>query len=178
MPTFNNLINDIKKETMGRDPSKYPTGMKVHLRRIIVAKGVKTVYYNASVIGQTGKKYNQTVAFSTDVSDTPKRGYVKYKGVNDKKEFYYRIPSLSKDNIRITATCPDHLFRFSYALSLKKALIGKWHRYKRKTPLPPKGRPPVNPKNILGFCKHIYAFINKLKESGMVTRWVNLKNHQ
>lgn len=170
MPTFTQLIADIKKETIGRDPSKYPKGMRVNLGRIIVAKGVKTVYYNASVVGQSGKTYRQTVAFRTDISDTPRKGYVKYKGKDDKREFYYRIPSLSKDNIRLTGSCPDHLFRFSYPLSLKKALIGKWHRYKRKTPPPPKGRPHVNPKNRLGFCKHMYAFISRLREKGMVTR--------
>lgn len=168
MPTFMELAKEIQKSTLFRDPSKYPLDMKVKLGRIILARGVKTVYYNASVVGQSGKTYNQTIAFSTDVSDTPKKGYVRYRGKDMKKEVYYRIPSLSKDKIRVTCTCPDNLFRFSYPLSLKKALIGKWHRYKRKTPLPPKGRPSVNPKNRIGFCKHIYAFINTLKDKGMV----------
>jgi len=60
--------------------------------------------------------------------------------------------------------CPDFRFGWEKPLHDKKSLIGNWRRYIRKT----KDRPERNPKNILGFCKHISALIRVLIGAGLV----------
>jgi hypothetical protein len=66
----------------------------------------------------------------------------------------------------LVKNCSDFRFFWEHPLFVKKSLIGQFRRYVRV--VPPSGRPPKNPQGILGVCKHIWSFVNALKEAKLV----------
>lgn len=65
--------------------------------------------------------------------------------------------------------CPDFRFTWEKPLYDHKGLIGRWRKYIRKTPPPPKGHPYRNPDDKLGFDKHTWSVLFALKGSGRIT---------
>ena len=59
--------------------------------------------------------------------------------------------------------CPDFRHRFEKQLFDEKGLVGTFRRY---TPVPGSNRGPVNPKDLLGYCKHINSFLRAMDRSG------------
>lgn len=59
----------------------------------------------------------------------------------------------------------DFRFRWEYALSLVKSLVGPFRKYKKVSG---STRPPVNPDDIPGYCKHIRTVVNSLLQAKMV----------
>lgn len=77
----------------------------------------------------------------------------------DGTSYWFEKPTASDTKCRIRCTCKDHRFRWQWWLARDAALIGKPKPYKRKTTY----WPPVNPKKVVGICKHQYALLRKLQ---------------
>lgn len=73
--------------------------------------------------------------------------------------------NLATHNIKCRCTCMDFRFRFANYNSSDKALVGRPPPpYVRKTTT----RPPVNPMQVPGVCKHILKLIQVLQQQGVV----------
>ena len=88
--------------------------------------------------------------------------------------FFYNVngnkpedtPSLSKNPVRVSCSCPAYYYYFSYYNKMggahaRRPLKG----YVRKTPPPPVGRPFTNEPKLAGACKHVLAFANYLHDN-------------
>lgn len=67
---------------------------------------------------------------------------------------------LVTDKFRTRCNCSDYYYMWSFFNKKNKALIGPHKQYVPVSP--PSGRPPVNPTESPGACKHILALIKKL----------------
>lgn len=64
--------------------------------------------------------------------------------------------------VKVGCSCPDHLYRWEYALTRRGA---SYHTYSN-------GEPPVdtNPKLIPGVCKHVVALISTLRRQKLLPK--------
>ena len=158
------LLESVKKDLKKlRDFKKYKV-YPVTNTAITPAKGVKTVTYKGDVKGSTDI-YNTMIRFHNVEfvenigSDTRK---VKFRNVT----YYFKNPQEKVNEVQLKCSCHDFRFMFEKQLYDEKALIGRWRKYKRRTPPPPHpdGRPFMNPDDHMGFCKHLWSFMEKLKK--------------
>lgn len=77
------------------------------------------------------------------------------------------LPSWTDTPVRVSCSCKAYYFYFS-----KPNEKGDAHargRMRTYVPVsPPSGRPPLNPANIPGLCKHLMAYAQALKNSGQI----------
>lgn len=64
------------------------------------------------------------------------------------------------------SNCRDFRYRFEKELYDIKSMVGNWRRY--HFPHGHRVRPPVNPEEIPGFCKHLYSFTQTLLNSDLL----------
>jgi len=67
--------------------------------------------------------------------------------------------------IRTRCQCDDYYFMWSYWNSREKALLGPHKPYVR---VPGSNRPPVNPDESPGLCKHLLVLIKKLMKDKLI----------
>ena len=81
---------------------------------------------------------------------------------------YNIVPiSLSESNVKVTCNCLDFRWRFSIWNDDRGALYGDPPPpYQRKTTT----RPPANPNQTPGICKHLIKMTQNLRQAGMVGR--------
>jgi hypothetical protein len=153
-------------EYRGNPDKTYPHMTNLKLSKVSLMKGVKTVYYTGDVMSQQGSSdYMIQLVFGLiNTSDEEVKGYLPFT-MDDGTVTYYEVPSLKDSPVRMRCSCSDFRFRFMYPNSLKKALFGKVRRYTR---VQNSNRPPVNPDNIPGYCKHIHNFTAALLTRGFV----------
>ena len=77
----------------------------------------------------------------------------------------YSIERISYDNdVRVTCDCLDFRWRFSLWNSKNKALLGPPpEQYQKKT-----NRPPQNPQQLPGMCKHLLRLVHYLDDEGVI----------
>lgn len=74
--------------------------------------------------------------------------------------------SLSRSNCKVRCNCLDFYYRFHNQNANKDALYGQLRPpYHRKTDT----RPPANPENVNGLCKHLIKVVQSLRQAGLVT---------
>ena len=155
------LLENVQKELKEiRDFKKY----KIYpVTRIALtpAKGVKTVTYKANVKGDLDIYQTMIKFFGVDFVDADGTGVDKAKFRKD--TYYFKKPGRRINEVQLKCSCSDFRFMFEKQLYDEKGLIGRWRKYKRKTPPPPIGRPFKNPDDYMGYCKHIWSFLEKLR---------------
>lgn len=79
---------------------------------------------------------------------------------------YNIVPiSLSESNVKVTCNCLDFYYRFNNTNANKDALYGPLRPpYKTK---PGSNRPPANPENVSGICKHLVKLVQSLRQAGL-----------
>lgn len=158
----------IRQMTTFRNPYTYPD-FKVKIGSAVAAPGIKSIYIKSKVEGDSDNYDNYIqffdVPFKTDEEKTDQdKGYLP---VNVGKKMYWFMPfTAAKNRIKCYCKCPDMQFTFSYQLWNKDSLIGAYKRYKR---VPGSTRPPRNPKNVPGFCKHTMAHLKELQRKGVLS---------
>lgn len=122
--------------------------------KITNMQGMKTKIFSSTIRSSTDAKAYHSVIMFEEVDDP----------VNTK-------PSLSKHPIRVHCGCKSFYFYFSWYDMENGALYGRHPKpYERKThPGDPNYKPPVNPKELPGGCKHLLLMIRSLRDSGFVT---------
>jgi hypothetical protein len=79
------------------------------------------------------------------------------------KVFWFSIPT-SASRVAMSCMCRDFTFTWEKELFDVGSLIGRWRPYQRKTTY----MPPRNPKNVPGFCKHVWSLITQLSSSDLL----------
>lgn len=128
------------------------------------AKGGTQLNCVAQVIGTTGNRYQSTIVFKnvkTEAEDTPQN--ITVKGTTG-EDIHLTSISLNSSNVQVRCTCLDFYFRFALWNQRKNSLYGDPPDPYVKTT----DRPPVNPQQKPGVCKHLYKLIQKLKVQGIM----------
>lgn len=161
------ILRDMKKM---RDPHTYPH-LKFHNFSSKGAPGIKVVNFTAYADAITGDPLEYKVMVQlhgvvfVDIqgAQIPK-GVVAVDMINGKTA-YFVPPELRDTPVKLFCACPDWRFRWQYPLYRKRATIGAYRHYVK---VPGSNRPPVNPDNILGVCKHQYSLLGMLQSAGMI----------
>lgn len=77
--------------------------------------------------------------------------------------FWFSIPT-ANSRVSMSCMCPDMTYTWEKELFDVGSLIGKWRPYQRKTTY----WPPRNPKNVPGFCKHVWTLIRQLSRNDLL----------
>lgn len=113
------------------------------------------------ISGDSGNHYDQVIQFNKVVyedEDTPQNTTVPTAGG---QTAHINTESLANSDVKVRCTCLDFYWRFANFDFKQKALMGDPNPpYVRKT-----NRPPVNPLQKAGICKHIYALLQKVVPS-------------
>lgn len=118
----------------------------------------------ANIRGTTGNRYVSTIVFQkvkTEEADGPTNVTVKATTGND---VHLQNVSLNSSNVQVRCTCLDFYFRFALWNLKHKSLHGDPPDPYVKTT----DRPPVNPQQKPGVCKHLYKLIQNLKGQGIM----------
>lgn len=84
----------------------------------------------------------------------------------DRKLGFIFLNEINETNeIRVRCSCPDDYFMWQYPNKLKGSLLG---RFKPYVPVPGSNRPPRNPDNVNGVCKHTLRVIEWLVKQRIV----------
>jgi hypothetical protein len=78
------------------------------------------------------------------------------------------VVALSDDSGIVVKNCRDFMLTFEKQLADNNALwpTNVWTKYQRLTPAPPEGYPYRNPKDKMGYCKHIATLLSYLESQG------------
>lgn len=142
-------------------PFNYPVNPVSNIQRV-AAPGIKELQYTCDIAG-TKETYSVNIKFRKmefkNNSDADFRNLVKQR---DGSTVYHKQIDLKETPVALKCSCSDFRFRFEYPLHQKKGLIGNFTKY---TKVPGSNRPPVNPDNLLGYCKHIHSLLTALDSS-------------
>jgi hypothetical protein len=164
------IFKDMKKfqnpgDKAKRNPKDYPN-VKIKNIKVNAHFGIKSVTYRALAEGSKGD-YAVAIQFFFKpdlLSRVPIEGYV--KAVDEKQgEFYHPQVDFNNTPVMLRGMCSDIRFRFSWWLKQNKAWIAGVKKYKK---VPGSTRPPVNPKKVMGACKHVTRFIEVLQQNGVI----------
>jgi len=158
--TLLELYESTKKFSMRR--ADYAQNSNWVLRNVVPFKGTKTLLIQADCNGYT-EKATHVVNIQFEglnyVDEVPKNAEYKTLTYKD-EEYHFSYPTVEDTNVKIRCSCSDFYYTWSYPDWKEKVLFGsKPKKYIRKT----KTRPPRNPDQIPGMCKHIYQAISLLK---------------
>lgn len=145
---------------------EYPQAKFVNINKVVPYVGTKSILFSGEIPSFTRRKagYNQTMMFkNVNFSDEPVDS-PKWRLVPDRDDLWYEKPTLSKNDVALRCGCADDVYRFHYARKQQKALFGNIISYTKKT-----NRPPINPDNILGMCKHLKNFVSALLEKDYIS---------
>lgn len=119
-----------------------------------------------NMVGMKEKIFSTTIRSSSDSKSY--HAVIAFYEVDDPEN---TVPSLSKHHVRVHCGCKSFYFYFSWQDMIYEALYGRHPKpYERKThPGDKNYKPPVNPANIPGVCKHLILLIRSLRDSGFVT---------
>lgn len=178
------------------NPNNYPK-LKVSDISVRPAPGVRTLEFKANVESERTSpkslpRYTVKIVFyGIEFTKTRKEGFIPIKVGNTL--WYYEKPSARLHQVAIKCECDAYRFYWEKWNYDNKANIGQYRRYDarkidkengvdtrgvtyytlapgyiRKTPAPPEGRPYLNPKELLGYCKHIHNLLLALKEADYI----------
>lgn len=111
-----------------------------------------------------GHAYQQALQFNGvefDSADTPENATFP---AADGSEYHVKPLQLTNHNCKVRCNCLDFHFRFAAYNSQDKSLVGRPPPlYQRKT-----NRPPVNPMQVPGMCKHLLKLVQELQSAGLI----------
>ncbi len=176
--TYNNLYGNIVwafPHTRKRQHIAY----RVNIGNLTFVSAIpsKTLTVNA-IAYDTGSRYNTTIIFNNILyhKDEEKNQENQEKQENQENQQGIIIQTtnngeqtidpidLHQTNVKVKCNCLDFFYRFATWNGARNSLIG---------PVPPPyfkttNRPPVNPHQVPGVCKHIIKTVETLRQAGVV----------
>lgn len=150
--------------SFGRNVSSYPR-LRMKKLETLASPGIKSIMYKSVMEGETDDYLTYIQFFDLEYSDVKDDQFTEAETVAGKVKFHKK-PSVATNPVALKCSCTDFRFCFEKELFDNKGLIGAWRKY---IPVkPPSGRPPKNPKHVMGMCKHTHNLINILKSNGRV----------
>ncbi|BCG50086.1 hypothetical protein [Ralstonia phage RP13] len=163
-----NLLEAVKYTSVVRE-RQYSTG-KVTAVDYKYLPREKQLYVNAQNISSDKKRLYKTILVFEGVtnSEVPDKDHpVPYSSKGHGVDLYLGQVT-SRTRLRTRCQCQDYYFMWEYWNKGKKALVGPHKVYQRV--IPPSGRPPVNPLEMPGLCKHLLALVKKLMADGVIIK--------
>jgi hypothetical protein len=141
---------------------------EVRIVQMKVTPYVKTNEIKVEAVGQNTKSFsiNKPIILFKDVeyeeeSTTDNQSFTAV----DNNEYHVQKVEMAEHTCKVRCTCMDFYHRFSSHNHGDDSLQGQpMPAYVRKT----NNRPPVNPFNVPGMCKHIIALALELQDSGLI----------
>lgn len=133
------------------------TKVRVNSHEAIPAVSNNQLQFNFDT-SSTGKSYKTTILFD-DVDFKPEETAttVTVKGA-DGSDYFIEPLSYSQMDVKVRCSCLDFYYRFAVWNQKKNSLYGDAPQpYVKKT-----NRPPVNPKQESGMCKHLMKAVDYL----------------
>lgn len=127
--------------------------------------GVKTLFLKGlAQSGESGKEYKPIVVFKgVRYHDNHTPGLVEITANNGQRYLLEKL-KYSSNEVLVRCNCPDFSWRFNYYDHLDKSLFGR----KRAAYESTTGRPPANPGEMPGMCKHLIKFVRVIQQSGIL----------
>lgn len=118
----------------------------------------------SSVSSSNGNQYKQALQFNgvafEDV-DTEQNATFQ---ASDGEDYHVQPLELNGHNVKVRCSCLDFHYRFANYNAQDKSLVGRPPPlYQKKT-----NRPPVNPAQVPGMCKHLLKLVEMLRGYGLV----------
>ncbi len=162
---YEDTVDDLETGTIAGFPD---TKKRQHITSSVAVNNLKftpyeesrTLHVSATVTSE-GHRYDSSMAF-TDVQFEPNdsNDLVSFQGTDSKTHHMYSVSAVLND-AQVRCTCLDFYFRFANQDYQSGSLLGASPPpYKRKTVT----RPPANPTNTIGMCKHLIKLADKLKD--------------
>lgn len=130
----------------------------------------KQLYIHAQARSSSGHRiYKTSIVFDQlPHSDVQKHGFnLPYSSHGQGAELFLQQPT-SSTKCRLRCQCADYYFMWEYWNKQNKGLLGPHKTYVRVSP--PSGRPPVNPDESPGLCKHLLAMLKYLITNKIVAK--------
>jgi hypothetical protein len=125
--------------------------------------GMKTLYVKGLAQNE-GKEYKTAILFKGvnyhRERDVPNLARLMTGG----EEYLLDRLSLEDTDVMLRCNCGDFYWRFNYYNHLDRSLYGR----KRRAYEAVGGRPPANPTESPGMCKHLMKTVRALRESGVI----------
>jgi hypothetical protein len=127
--------------------------------------GQKTLFIRG-LAQHENREYNTIILFKkVNYNVTEARKAIKIIASDDEKEYTFEKLSLENTEVLVRCNCPDFRWRFSYYDHVDHSLFGrKPPKYKK---VEGSNRPPANPLELPGMCKHIIKTIEALGHAGI-----------
>jgi hypothetical protein len=159
--TYNELRQNIQRGFPETRKRQHATGEVniTNTKYVPIAGGLQV---NA-VSRSNGHNYAQTIIFSGVSNQAGEEGAT-YMGTDGEQHTIQPVP-LQGSRVRVSCSCLDFHYRFANWNFSDGALAGaKPPLYQRKTA----NRPPVNPAQVSGVCKHLIKLVQELIRVGIV----------
>lgn len=136
------------------------TKVRINSYEAIPAVSNNELQFNFETVS-TGKSYKTTIVFeNVDFKPEETNTSVTVKGV-DGSDYFFEPLSYSQMDVKVRCGCLDFYYRFATWNNKKNSLFGDVPEpYVKKT-----NRPPVNPKQESGMCKHLMKAVDYLGTS-------------
>jgi hypothetical protein len=125
--------------------------------------GMKMLHVK-SLSTSNGNRYQQALQFNGvafEDSDTDQNATFQ---ASDGEDYHVQPLDLNGHNVKVRCSCLDFHYRFANYNAQDKSLVGRPPpQYQKKT-----NRPPVNPAQVPGMCKHLLKLVEMLRGYGLV----------
>ena len=166
--TYDDLYNNITQEFPDTRKRQNATN-EVNVREIRYIPVRTTAEGGALQLAATtnsnSHEYKQQLLFSDVRYDTEDaQDNITFKAT-DGQDYHIRPITLGENRIRVNCTCMDFHMRFALWNYNNGTLMGRKPKlYQRKTD----NRPPVNPGQVDGMCKHLIKVCDRLRQQGLI----------
>lgn len=158
-------VSDLEQNIVTAFPK---TKRRQHITDTVVLDSIEYIPYVGMkmlhVRSQTGE-HKQAIQFMNVqylMSDSDDAGY--FTDSKTQSEYYIEPIVLRRNTVRVRCSCLDFRFRFAPFNSPDQSLVGK--------PPPPyvkrSNRPPVNPSQVPGLCKHLLRVVDEMETEGLI----------
>lgn len=162
--TVPDLEQNIQQAFPTTKKRQHATG-EVTIQNVQYLPYVGTKFLHVKSSSQSGgHAYEQKMQFTQvqfEPADSPNNVTVKAMTGQDA---HMKPISLSSHNCKVKCTCLDFYYRFATHNAGDNSLVGRAPPpYQKKT-----NRPPVNPGQVPGMCKHLLKLVQELQQAGLV----------
>jgi hypothetical protein len=162
---YEDTVNDLEQGTIAGFPN---TKKRQNVTGTVAVNNIKFIPYEQSNtlqiqadVTSAGHRYQTAMSF-TDVQyeQADSNDVISFHGTDSKEHYIYAVSAIL-NNAQVRCTCLDFYFRFANQDYQSDSLLGSPPPpYRRKTTT----RPPANPTDTIGMCKHLIKMADKLKD--------------
>jgi hypothetical protein len=162
--TVSDLEDNIEREFPTTKKRQHATGeVTVQAIEYIPYLGMKMLHIRSNTVSN-GNPYKQAIQLTkVPFSSQSGSGVITLQAA-DGTEFHAAPINLAMHNAKVRCNCMDFHYRFANYNAQDKSLVGKPPPpYVKKT-----NRPPVNPNQVPGLCKHLLKVVQQVQATGLI----------